>query len=92
MPPLSPLLRRFARAFLTVFLLILFTFVALRATGDPAAALIGEDVAPEALADMRALAVGSTGPDAVLRLCAEHRPRRLGLFLHVPGPGTRSHP
>lgn len=54
MPPLSPLLRRFARAFLTVFLLILFTFVALRATGDPAAALIGEDVAPEALADMRA--------------------------------------
>ena len=47
-------LRRLSRAVLTLGLLVLFTFVVLRASGDPAAALIGEDVPPEALEAFRA--------------------------------------
>ena len=41
-------LRKVFRALLTVLLLVTFTFVVLRLTGDPAAAMIGLDVPPEA--------------------------------------------
>lgn len=46
-------LRRLARALLTIGLLVLFTFVVLRASGDPAAALIGDEVPLEALEALR---------------------------------------
>ena len=46
-------LRKVFRAFLTVVLLVTFTFFILRLTGDPAMSLVGLDVPPEALEAFR---------------------------------------
>jgi peptide/nickel transport system permease protein len=44
------LLRRILRALLTIFIVVLAAFLALRTTSDPAIVILGPDAPPEAVA------------------------------------------
>ncbi len=58
---LSFLLRKFFRGILTLFLVVSFTFIILRVSGDPAEILLPDDTPPEVVAEYRE-ALGLNAP------------------------------
>ena len=57
----SFLLRKFFRGILTLFLVVSFTFIILRVSGDPAEILLPDDTPPEVVAEYRE-ALGLNAP------------------------------